>query len=175
LYGDCRRNEIFANSISDGYSGVELAQEFPIKLNQVLLSPQENSIHHNNIFGMRDSGIDLGENVDLNLINHNNITLNADGIDFYNCGENNKVVNNNIHGNTNGARAWGCKVNVTYNWWGSADGPRGIGHGTGDPVIPVYNATMTFDPWLIQAVNTESTFLQLLLVILRVRLRSIFT
>ncbi|MDI6856485.1 MAG: hypothetical protein QMD21_06890, partial [Candidatus Thermoplasmatota archaeon] len=38
------------------------------------------------------------------------------------------------------------EVNATYNWWGSADGPSGVGSGSGDKV----SGNVLYDPWLIK-------------------------
>jgi len=53
---------------------------------------------------------------------------------------------NRIAGNT----TWGLKndaetdVDAECNWWGSADGPSGVGPGSGDPV----SSNVDYDPWL---------------------------
>jgi parallel beta-helix repeat protein len=163
MEASCRENEIYNNIFSNQQNGI------------TIVSSTDNSLHHNTIYQMESSGIELRYSADNNDIHHNNITKNYDGLYFWYCGENNTVINNNIYGNSYGARAWHCTANVTHNWWGSIDGPSGIGHGSGNPVYPVLNATMTFEPWLTQVMNTESSFFQLLQTIIRFRLYSIFT
>jgi hypothetical protein len=57
------------------------------------------------------------------------------------------ITGNNIHDNY-----WGLQhdprrtnnVTATCNWWGSHDGPSGVGLGTGDAV----SANVDFDPWI---------------------------
>jgi hypothetical protein len=39
-------------------------------------------------------------------------------------------------------------VNATYNWWGSKNGPSGIGPGDGDSIDELYEATVEYEPWL---------------------------
>jgi hypothetical protein len=62
-----------------------------------------------------------------------------------------------------------CDVDATLNWWGSANGPSGIGPGDGDS-IDVYEATVLFEPWLDSPVcrirqlvkNHSSLFIRLI-------------
>jgi parallel beta-helix repeat protein len=170
--GDCQGNEVVGNTFSYGWTGVILGPDSSASDLYQSPSATNNSVYHNEFSQMGLVGIDVDINADRNVIHHNNVTENEEGLWFWNCGENNTIMNNDIQGNFYGARAWNCQVNVTRNWWGSADGPSGIGHGTGDSVIPVYHAKITFDPWLEQAAKTTPTLLEYLLPCLRVRLRS---
>jgi hypothetical protein len=56
----------------------------------------------------------------------------------------NRLVNNLPNGITNKAAALLVAEN---NWWGAADGPGGVGPGTGDPV----SANVDYAPWLASA------------------------
>jgi hypothetical protein len=56
----------------------------------------------------------------------------------------NRLVNNLPNGITNKATAL---LVARSNWWGTADGPGGVGPGTGDPV----SANVDYSPWLASA------------------------
>jgi len=175
MEGDCQKNEIVDNTISSGYTGILMMQEIPLSMNpdEVLLSPTQNTIHHNMISQMTFIGVDPDIGADSNSIEYNTITENEEGLFLWSCGENNTMRYNNIYGNHYGARAWNCHVNVSSNWWGSEDGPSGIGHGTGDPIIPVHDATIEFTPWLEQKVDTKFTDFRYFFTVLRARLQSV--
>jgi len=67
-------------------------------------------------------------------IHHNNIYGNADhGIDNYDS------VSEHI-------------ANATYNWWGSADGPGGVGLGNGDNI----STNVIYEPWLTNPYGIEN-------------------
>lgn len=56
----------------------------------------------------------------------------------------NNIYDNNYYGAFNSDPDPLYKVNATYNWWGSSDGPGGEGPGNGDKV----SANIEYDPWL---------------------------
>ena len=51
-----------------------------------------------------------------------------------------------------------CTADVRNNWWGSADGPSGIGSGTGD-LLRINDATVYYEPWLEKEVNIKFNWL----------------
>lgn len=124
------------------------------------------------------NGLKFSASTDGNIVSLCNVIGNDIGIEFYDTSNNNRVlfcniknneygvllhwiftapinrVNfNNISGNTEyGVYAEQCIVDASNNWWGSADGPSGIGNGDGDAV----NENVLFEPWLTkEAFNSE--------------------
>jgi len=84
---------------------------------------------------------------------HSNITSNqiynnyAEGIYLFGS-SNTEIHYNNIYNNTNyGVYNYNSVTqyvaNATYNWWGSADGPSGVGPGSGDSV----SANVLYESW----------------------------
>ncbi|MCG2827482.1 MAG: right-handed parallel beta-helix repeat-containing protein [Thermoplasmatales archaeon] len=70
---------------------------------------------------------------------------------YLDSSSNNEIYYNNIYNNTNyGVYNYNSETeyqaNATYNWWGSADGPSGVGPGSGDAV----SDNVIYDPWLIE-------------------------
>lgn len=65
----------------------------------------------------------------------------------FNC---NKIYNNAEYGMENQTAT---SVDATYNWWGSASGPGGVGGGSGDEV----SANVDFFPWLLSEDCEDST------------------
>ncbi len=57
-----------------------------------------------------------------------------------------EVHANTISGNVTGVenQYTGVDIDATFNWWGAADGPGGVGPGSGDPV----SAHVLYCPWL---------------------------
>lgn len=80
-----------------------------------------------------------------NKISSCNIYNNGYGIYIYGA-SGNEIHYNNIYDNTDyGVKAYmTIGVDATHNWWGSADGPRGAGSGSGDAV----SDGVSYDPWL---------------------------
>ena len=81
--------------------------------------------------------------------NNNNISVcnvynNSRGIMFY-ISSSNQIHYCNIYNNTNYGveRHEGSTLDVTNCWWGSADGPSGVGPGSGDKV----SSGVLYDPW----------------------------
>jgi parallel beta-helix repeat protein len=82
---------------------------------------------------IKDNG-DAGVNIDRHVIDTERV----------------EVHYNNITGNTNYGLKVGTAdgieaVNASCNWWGAADGPSGVGPGSGDAVT----TKALFDPWLL--------------------------
>jgi hypothetical protein len=65
-----------------------------------------------------------------------------------------QIDHNNIAGNDEGMVVAYCTANVSNNWWGSADGPSGIGPGTGD-ILRLTDATAYYEPWLEKEVRVK--------------------
>ncbi|GAG67349.1 unnamed protein product, partial [marine sediment metagenome] len=138
-------NSIHDNDIHQGYGGIDIGG-----------NSHNNTIFNNNIYKLDSFGIFLHNSND-NYIHHNSIH-NID-YDDYTAGicvyksERCKINRNNIYDNNNwGLKANRCSVDATYNWWGSEDGPSGIGPGDGD-WIEVYEATVLYEPWLKSPVS----------------------
>ena len=57
---------------------------------------------------------------------------------------------NCITGNDTGLQHDGTEVDLDArnNYWGAADGPSGVGSGSGDPITESSTGTVDFDPWL---------------------------
>ncbi|MBA7483698.1 hypothetical protein ES708_27022 [subsurface metagenome] len=81
------------------------------------------------------------------------VTILSNGISDFNTGILVEIVatsgisihGNSIVGNTCGVNYLGSDVvDATNNWWGAADGPSGVGSGSGDAV----SANVDYDPWL---------------------------
>jgi len=59
---------------------------------------------------------------------------------------------NAITGNSTGVQHYGeAALRLENNWWGSADGPSGIGPGLGDSIILGGSGSADFFPWLTSA------------------------
>lgn len=59
----------------------------------------------------------------------------------------NNITDNTGYGLQNGGP--GITVDAEHNWWGSPDGPGGVGSGSGDEV----SEWVDYDPWLTQSVG----------------------
>lgn len=59
---------------------------------------------------------------------------------------NNNIYDNSVNGVTNKAAE---PLNAVTNWWGAADGPSGVGSGSGDGV----STNVNYDPWLAAPVS----------------------
>ena len=118
-----------------------------------------NIIRYNKMNNLKSCGIFLYKSND-NIIHHNNIRdidyeEYAVGIDIYSS-EGNRIYQNNIYNNLVGLEARFCtEVNAINNWWGSKDGPSGIGPGSGDS-IKVIEATVLYEPWLKRPVRSKN-------------------
>jgi len=62
---------------------------------------------------------------------------------------------NCITGNNTGLQHEGTEVDLfaRNNYWGAADGPSGVGLGSGDPIVELNTGTVDFDPWLTSPVG----------------------
>ncbi|MFX1555021.1 MAG: right-handed parallel beta-helix repeat-containing protein [Promethearchaeota archaeon] len=151
-YGICLEenswgNSIHNNDIHQGYGGIDIGSNC-----------HNNTIRNNKVHNLDCFGIFLFKSND-NYVHHNSIHNN--NIGYYDIGggvmvyksERCKINRNNIYDNNNwGLEANRCNVDATYNWWGSKDGPSGIGPGDGD-WIEVYEATVLYEPWLKSPVS----------------------
>ncbi|MDD1776168.1 MAG: S8 family serine peptidase [Candidatus Methanomethylicus sp.] len=104
------------------------------------------------------------DNASHNILFANNIHNNSYGIFNYQS-SNNTISRSNIFNNTqygifndptNDAQ---YLVNATHCWWGTPDGPSGIGSGSGDKV----SENVLFDPWLTSSFSVPAQ--QLFLVV----------
>ena len=152
-------------SIDMGYSIVLMAcWENTIKGNNIMGSTgiaveslsHNNTICNNKISNLVNAGILVFRSNDNNVY-HNTIEQIdyeefSAGISMYKS-EGNNIYKNNICNNTIGLDASYCtEVNAINNWWGSRDGPSGIGPGNGDS-INIYEATVLYEPWLESPVS----------------------
>ncbi len=109
-----------------------------------------NQIYNNSGDWYYSGGIYLSTSSN-NLITANQIYNNSDnGIYLYSSyspySSDNEIHYNNIYNNTNYGISSSYTVNAIYNWWSSADGPSGVGPGTGDAV----SSNVLFEPWLTE-------------------------
>lgn len=82
-------------------------------------------------------------------ISYNIISSNFYGV-YCDYDSNPTIHYNNIYGNIYGISNYHqIIIDATYNWWGSADGPSGAGHGNGDNVSDYVD----YDPWLTEPVK----------------------
>jgi hypothetical protein len=101
-----------------------------------------------------------------NRIYHNSISNCENAMEFWLC-DSNTVQRNNIFDNVRGIYAVESTVNVQKNWWGTKDGPSGIGPGSGDSILTNDDSNITFEPWLSHpAITKPSSFRSLLTCIL---------
>lgn len=159
--GNCSDNQICDNTITDQAYGIIITNsEHP---------PCDNTITRNILSDNIEAGIALWDNIenrgiDHNIISHNNITTNTLGIDLFFTAPHNLISHNNIHANTIGLQADTTTINCTNNWWGTPDGPAGIGNGTGDPITTLEHTTATYTPWLQQPAHTTPNKIHALLI-----------
>ena len=109
-------------------------------------------IHHNTIKRNSFVAIDLYESKN-NTITYNNLQNSEYGILVaFDTGS--QIDHNNIAGNDEGMVVAYCTANVSNNWWGSSDGPSGVGPGTGD-ILRLTDATAYYEPWLEKEVRVK--------------------
>jgi len=90
-----------------------------------------------------------------NTITGNTITNNYNGLYLHYSG-NNTIYHNNIYGNAyygiyNYDPSSTYTANASYNYWGSVDGPSGVGSGSGDAV----SSNVIYEPWLTKPWGEE--------------------
>jgi parallel beta-helix repeat protein len=162
MWGDCYNNEFCDNRIWNEYQGFSMRPDYDINPS---LGPHDNQIHHNSISSIPYWGFFLVIS-QRNTIHHNSITNCGTAMEFWLCGSN-TVQRNNIFNNVQGIYAVQSTVNVQKNWWGTEDGPSGIGPGSGDSILTNDDSNITFEPWLHQsAITKPSSFRSLLTCIL---------
>jgi len=103
------------------------------------------------------AGIYLQSSNNNNYISYCNISNNDYGISLYYSSSNNEIHYNNIYNNKDyGIRNYNTQsqyvVNASYNWWGSSDGPSGVGPGSGDDV----SQNVIYEPWLTEPWRAEA-------------------
>jgi len=131
-------NNLDNNTLTNNKYGIS----FVISANNIL----SNTEISNNYYG-----IQIYSSFNL-TIDHCNLNYNYYGLyhDYY---SNTEVHYCNIQNNTQGAYNYNSNpvyvVNATFCWWGSPDGPGGVGPGHGDEIT--FN--VLYDPWLSQAVK----------------------
>ncbi len=62
---------------------------------------------------------------------------------------------NSIAGNTEGLIHGGAETDLAFknNWWGTVDGPSGVGPGTGDSISVTGAGSVAFTPWMTSAAD----------------------
>ena len=139
---DSRENEICFNSIANCDIGVGM-WEFS----------WGNEVHHNTIKECESWGVNV-ESSDNNRIYYNNVENNHRVGIMVARSDGTQVDHNNIVGNNEGMVVVECTADAKENWWGSADGPSGIGPGSGD-IIRINEATVYYEPWLEKAARVK--------------------
>jgi hypothetical protein len=137
--------EISGNSFTGGKDSISIFGD------STFLDIRTNELSNNTRHGINIKGADItitgndiinngdrGVNIDRHVIDTERVTVSC----------------NNIAGNTSfGVTVNTAKVtetiNAENNWWGDADGPGGVGPGSGDAV----SAGVDFDPWLAETVG----------------------
>ncbi|HEC75722.1 MAG TPA: PKD domain-containing protein, partial [Thermoplasmatales archaeon] len=86
-----------------------------------------------------------------NTIILNQIHENKYGVEYRDDSSHHYIHYNNIYNNDEyGTHNEDAEIlNATYNWWGSPDGPGGIGPGSGDNV----SENIIYEPWLAEPVS----------------------
>ena len=172
VWGSSNNNTIAANDIYNNEDGICL--DWFSSYNEII----SNQIHHNVYGGL---GLSYASNTKI-ATNHiynneggirldvspNNTIMNCDiynnswfGIGLQ-VSSNTEIHYCNIYNNTDYAYSdYGISnsesdpqyvVNATYNWWGSASGPSGVGPGNGD----VVSGNVIYDPWLTEPYHLPS-------------------
>ncbi|MDI6916938.1 MAG: right-handed parallel beta-helix repeat-containing protein, partial [Thermoplasmatales archaeon] len=113
-----------------------------------------NKITNCSVYNNSHDGIYLIRASNTTIINCT-IYNNSYGI-FLHSSLDNEVHYCNIYNNTNyGVYNYNSEldyqVNATYNWWGSPDGPGGVGPGNGDNITD----NVLYDPWLTDPAEIE--------------------
>jgi len=138
---NCWENEICFNNIVNCNDGVGIFYSWG------------NEVHHNTIKECESWGVNV-ESSDNNRISYNNVENNHRVGIMVARSEGTQADHNNIVDNVEGMVAVECTVDAKENWWGSADGPSGIGPGSGD-IIRINDATVNYEPWLEKAVRVK--------------------
>ena len=143
-------NIVTGNSIGDCGVGVLVESQMPFG--------DANEIVGNRIgFDITGSasgnliGIAVGGDGQSHVIQRNHISWNDTGISTTgNATLAGTSSQNCLSENTTGLSHGGTTIGLRfeYNWWGSADGPSGIGPGSGDSIELSSTGTADYDPWL---------------------------
>lgn len=107
------------------------------------------TILHNSIQKSQSGSAD-GIECNNAMIIGNQIEGNSTGISL-DYGGSCQAHRNNIEDNTFGAHVTAGELDATYNYWNAADGPGGVGPGSGDSVT----AGVIYEPWLTSPVAVE--------------------
>lgn len=97
------------------------------------------------------SAISLGSDGQNQEIHHNQILGNTIGIEVNGTATLAATSGQNcIVGNSTGLQHSGSEIDLDAedNYWGAADGPSGIGSGSGDGILESGTGTVNFTPWL---------------------------
>ncbi|MEW6070322.1 MAG: right-handed parallel beta-helix repeat-containing protein, partial [Candidatus Thermoplasmatota archaeon] len=157
-------NTIASNRIYGNSGGIKLSHSSNnniISSNQIyyngggieLRSSSDNDIINCQIYNNYGTGVYLTYSSNNSIINSEVYNNKCDGIRLW-YSSNNEVHYSNIYNNTDyGIYNYNTEVthsvNATYNWWGSADGPSGIGSGRGNAV----SDNVLYNPWLTEPVK----------------------
>ncbi len=150
--------DIINNTIAyNGRNGIRSYKSSPTIIDNIILANGEIGIYYNkgsdgkviehnliaehNVHGIYCRMVDP-------VVTNNTVTLNSIGIECYAC---NPIINyNNIMGNSEYGVYYDYylgHLDAKYNWWGSADGPSGIGPGSGDKIG---TKQILYTPWLTE-------------------------
>jgi parallel beta-helix repeat protein len=154
------QNRIHNNTIYNTECGIVLWNDFEGYINGT-------QVYYNTIYDTTDWGF-WNDGSNFTVLHHNTLH-NTMGIKVEHS-EGVKIYRNNIYGNTFGLDVYYCPfVNATNNWWGSRDGPSGIGPGSGDPIY-CKHSTVSYEPWLKHKVLTKTSGLSWIFTLIRSRL-----
>ncbi|UCF12046.1 MAG: right-handed parallel beta-helix repeat-containing protein [Thermoplasmatales archaeon] len=138
----CYENEVCFNTITNCNFGIGIG-----------FYDWGQNIHHNTLKRNDFTGIDLYESIN-NSITYNIVEDNGNYGILVAFDTGSQIDHNNIAGNEVGMVVVECTADVSNNWWGSADGPSGIGPGTGD-ILRLTDATVYYEPWLEREVRVK--------------------
>lgn len=101
--------------------------------------------------GIRISGDSQFQDIRDNQIHSNWLGVRVTGAGSIGTGSS----GNCITGNNTGLQHDGTEValDARNNYWGAADGPSGVGSGSGDPIVELNTGTVDYDPWLTSPVG----------------------
>jgi hypothetical protein len=127
------------NLVEDvGSHGIAIRESHP---ERGVLQVEDNTVRR-----ARYAGLWIEPRTGTLVASNNTLEDNREGVATWSPGGMAVVLRDNaIVGNEVGARHTGpAPLDLRHNWWGSPDGPSGLGPGSGDAVV----GNVLFDPWL---------------------------
>jgi hypothetical protein len=144
-------NHVISNAIGGCDVGVNIAPlepfgEFHSVRNNWIGADLYGSSNGNGIGILIASG--EGQRIHSNRIGYNDIGVRVEGDATLDPG----ASDNCLLWNTVGFSHAGTVIDLKFrrNWWNAADGPSGVGSGSGDSIEEVGTGTVDFEPWLVQ-------------------------